>query len=608
MRQRTRNALAAVVVCLALGAGPALAAHERSEATGEVVVEESVMVPMSDGTRLAADVYRPRAAGRYPALVERTPYDKTNSSEVQVGAPRFFAERGYVVVIQDTRGRYASEGAFYPNLDDAWLARRDGFDTVQWIAQQPWSNGKVGVIGGSQSGQTAYMIGPTQPPALESMFVRESASDLHEEWFYRGGAFEHGFVTGWTGVSFGGDILRRALTGRELEAALGVLKAFTDNRASFYWHLPLAEFPVFTIAPGFRFFYDWVRNPSDGPYWWQQDVGLRHHLFQVPVYHLGGWYDIFLAGTIRNYEGIRDHGGPQARRSQKLVIGPWVHGPKNVGVTAVGALTFPGADRVQYNEIRLRWFDHWLKGLHTGVMDEPPVLIYVMGDNVWRAEEDWPLARARSVPFYFRAGRRGSIGSPNDGTLSPDPPGATEPPDTFRYDPRDPIPTLGGNTLFLPSGPQDHRNADARSLTYTSEPLGHDLEVTGPITAVLYGLSSAVDTDWTVRLGDVYPDGRSINVADGVVRARYRDSRVTPALLEPGRIYRYEIDLWATSNVFKTGHRLRVSVHSSNFPRWDRNLNTADGPEAGVRPETALNTVFHDELRPSHVLLPVIPR
>lgn len=600
--------VAGLAAVIALSGRPALAAHERSEPGGEVVVEENVMVPMSDGTRLAADIYRPRAAGRYPALVERTPYDKKNSSEIQVGAHRFFAERGYVVVIQDTRGRYASDGVFYPNLDDAWLARRDGFDTVQWIAQQPWSNGKVGVIGGSQSGQTAYMIGPTQPPALTSMFVRESASDLHEEWFYRGGAFEHGFVTGWTGISFGSDILRRSLTGRELEAALGTLKAFADNRANFYWYLPLVEFPVFKIAPGFRFYYDWVKNANDGPYWWQQDVGLRHHLFQVPVYHLGGWYDIFLIGTIRNYLGIRDTGGPAARPNQKLVIGPWIHGPKNVGVTTVGALTFPGADAVQYNEIRLRWFDYWLKGLHTGVTDEPPVLIYVMGDNVWRTEERWPLAQTRYTTFYFHGGRSGSVDSLNDGTLSTAPPGATEHPDTFKYDPLDPVPTLGGNTLFIASGPQDHRDADARSLTYTSEVQGRDLEVTGPITAVLHAMSSAVDTDWTVRLSDVYPDGRSINIADGIVRARYRESRVAPTLLEPGKLYRYEVDLWATSNVFKAGHRLRVSVHSSNFPRWDRNLNTAESPELGATPQPALNTVFHDELRPSHIVLPVIPR
>jgi putative CocE/NonD family hydrolase len=328
----------------------------------------------------------------------------------------------------------------------------------------------------------------------------------------------------------------------------------------------------------------------------------------VPVAHLGGWYDIFLNGTIKNYLGIQARGGGGARGNQKLVIGPWIHGPKNVGAVQVGALTFPGADLVQYNEIRLPWFDHWLKGMHTSAVDEPSVLIYVMGDNAWRAEHEWPLARTRYTKFYFHGGTSGSIASLNDGTLSTAAPRGAESPDTFRYDPLDPIPTLGGNTLFIPSGPQDHRDADARSLTYSSEPLPADLEVTGPITAVLHAMSSAVDTDWVVRLTDVYPDGRSINIADGILRARYRESRTTPTLIEPGTLYEYTIDLWATSTVFKAGHRLRVSVHSSSFPRWDRNLNTAESPEVGARTEVALNTIFHDELRPSHIVLPVIPR
>jgi putative CocE/NonD family hydrolase len=609
LRPLLRRGLPALLGLSIVTAGaPARAAHERSEPGAEVIVERDVMVPMSDGTRLAADVHRPAAPGRYPALLERTPYDKTSSSEIQVGAHTFFAERGYVVVIQDVRGRYASEGAFYPNLDDGWLARRDGHDTVHWIARQPWSNGKVGVIGGSQSGQTAYRLAPTQPPGLVAMFVRESAADLRDGWFYRGGAFEHGFVTSWVGQTFAADLLRRNLAGPAQASALGLLKAFLDDRDRFLWHLPVAGFPVFAGWPGFQFYYDWVKNATDGAYWWQQDLRLRHHQVQVPIYHLGGWYDIFLGGTISSYVGIRDRGGPEARATQKLVIGPWIHGPKNVGVTQVGALTFPSADAVQYNAIRLGWFDHWLKGLHTGVMDEPPVLLYVMGDNVWRGEREWPLARTRYTTFYFRGGPSGSLASVNDGTLSTAAPTGAEHPDSFSYDPEHPIPTLGGATLFIPSGPQDHRAADLRSLTYTSDVLREDLEVTGPVTAVLHAMSSAVDTDWTVRLGDVHPDGRSINVADGIVRARFRESATSPSLIEPGRIYRYTVDLWATSIVFKAGHRIRVSVHSSNFPRWSRNLNTAESPELGARSEVALNTVFHDALRPSHVVLPVIPR
>lgn len=585
------------------------AAQTASEPRYDIVVEENVKVPMTDGTKLAADIYRPKADGKFPTLVERTPYDKKVSSEIRVEAHQYFAQRGYVFVVQDTRGRFASEGKFYPNLDDAWLARRDGFDTVEWIAKQPWSDGKVGVIGGSQTGQTAYFIGPTQPAALNSMFVRESASDLHAHWYYRGGAFEHGFVTPWAANTFGPNVVAKNLEGEAREAAAATLKHYADNRKTIDMHLPLVDFPVFKGVPGFQFYYDWVRHQADGPYWWQQNVGLRHNMFTVPVAHLGGWYDIFLDGTIKNYLGIRDKGGtPAARNGQRLVIGPWIHGPANVSVVKVGSMTFPDADKVNFNDIRLRWFDHHLKGIDNGVMRESPVLIYVMGDNRWRQENEWPLARTQFTKYFLHGGPSGSIDSLNDGRLSTSPPQRAVAADAFLYDPGDPLPTLGGNTLYIATGPQDHRSVDARSLTYTSEPLERDLEVTGPVQAVLYGLSSAVDTDWTVRLSEVYPDGRSINIVDGIIRARYRNSSTTTELIEPNKVYRYQVDLWATSNVFKAGNRLRVSVHSSNFPRWSRNLNTAEAPEAGARYETAVNTVFKDELRPSHIVLPVIPR
>jgi uncharacterized protein len=606
-----QNARIAVALLLAVfTVAPRIsAAQTASEPRFEVIVEENVMVPMTDGTKLAADIYRPKADGKFPALVERTPYDKKVSSEIRVDAHLYFAKRGYIFIVQDTRGRFASEGKFYPNLDDAWLTRRDGFDTVEWIAKQPWSDGQVGVIGGSQTGQTAYFIGPTQPAALKSMFVRESASDLHAHWYYRGGAFEHGFVTPWAANTFGPNVVVKNLEGEAQKAAAAALKHYSDNRKTMDMHLPLVDFPLFKDLPGFQFYYDWVRHQADGPYWWQQNVGLRHNMFTIPVYHLGGWYDIFLDGTIKNYVGIREKGGtPAARNGQKLVIGPWIHGPTNVSATTVGSLTFPDADKVTLNDIRLRWFDYHLKGMDNGVMREPPVLIYVMGDNKWRQENEWPLARTQFTKYFFHRGPSGSIDSLNDGRLSTSPPKGAAAADAFLYNPGDPLPTLGGNTLFIATGPQDHRTVDARSLTYTSDPLDRDLEITGPVKAVLYGMSSAVDTDWTVRLSEVYPDGRSINIVDGIVRARYRNSPAQPELQEPNKVYQYELDLWATSNVFKAGNRLRVSVHSSNFPRWSRNLNTAESPEVGARYETAINTVLKDELRSSHIVLPIIPR
>jgi uncharacterized protein len=570
----------------------------QDEARYGVVVERDVMVTMRDGVRLAIDVYRPDAEGTFPALVERTPYDKTRSSEIRANAHTYFAERGYVFMVQDVRGRYASEGDYYPFRDAGWDERSDGYDTLAWIADQPWSNGTVGVVGGSHTGQTAYMLAPSQPPSLSAMFVRESAADLHKHWIYRGGAFEHGFVTIWVGLTFAGDIITRTLTERPAARARAKIQAFLDDPQEHLLQLPVDGFGAFSGVPALSFYDDWLAEQADGPYWQRQAIDRQHGDFTVPVAHLGGWYDIFLQGTIENYEGLRDNAGSAlARDNQRLVIGPWVHGPTNVGVTDVGELSFPGAETVGYNAIRARWFDHWLRGIDNGVADEPPVLIYVMGDNLWRHENEWPLARAESTRLYFR-----------DGGLSTKAPGSDEGASSFTYDPAVPVPTLGGNTLFLPGGPRDHRAADALSLTFTGEPLDEALEVTGPVTAVLYGASTAVDTDWTVRLSEVYPDGRSINIVDGIVRARYRDDPAAPRLLEPGEVVRYEVDLWATSNVFQAGNRLRVSVQSSNFPRWDRNLNTADSPEQGSTWVTATNTVFHDASRASHIVLPVIPR
>ncbi|MDP6951863.1 MAG: CocE/NonD family hydrolase [Alphaproteobacteria bacterium] len=570
----------------------------EDEARYGVIVERDVMVAMRDGVRLAIDVYRPDAPGTFPALVERTPYDKTRSSEIRAEAHTYFAERGYVFMVQDVRGRYASEGNYYPFRDAGWDARTDGYDTIAWIADQPWSNGSVGVVGGSHTGQTAYMLAQSQPPALGAIFARESASDLHKHWIYRGGAFEYGFVTAWVGLTFAGDIITRTLTERPAARARGAIQAFLDNPQPYFTQLPVNGFEPYSGIEGLSFYYDWLAEQADGPYWQRQAIAREHADFTVPVAHLGGWYDIFLQGTIENYEGLRDNAGSAlARDNQRLVIGPWVHGPTNVGVTQVGELEFPGADAVGYNAIRARWFDHWLRGIDNGVTDEPPVLIYVMGDNRWRHENEWPLARTEVTNLYFR----------EDG-LAAEAPGADEGASSFTYDPATPVPTLGGNTLFLPGGPRDHRAADALSLTFTGEPLDAPLEVTGPVTAVLYGASSAVDTDWTVRLSEVYPDGRSINIVDGIVRARYRDDPAAPHLLEPGEIVRYEVDLWATSNVFQAGNRMRVSVHSSNFPRWDRNLNTAESPEEGTTWVTATNTVYHDAEHPSHIVLPVIPR
>jgi len=323
------------------------------------------------------------------------------------------------------------------------------------------------------------------------------------------------------------------------------------------------------------------------------------------------WYDIFLHGGLANFCGLRRHAMTETvRAAQKLLIGPWAHlfpytSPSSTGT---GDIDFGPAALIDLHETQLRWFDHWLKGIDTGLLDEPPVKIFVMGENRWRDEREWPLARTRYTPYYLHSRGRANSAS-GDGTLSHELP-RDERADQVVYDPDDPVPTHGGNTLIIAMGVQDQRPVEARDdvLVYTSTMMSDALEVTGPIAVTLYAASSAPDTDFTAKLVDVRPDGYAQNLADGIVRARYRDSRVAPAPLTPGAVSTFTIDLWATSHVFLPGHRIRVEISSSNFPRFDRNLNTGDDPATGTRRQTARQTIFHDPRYPSHITLPIIPR
>lgn len=571
----------------------------------EPVFEKNIEMPMRDGTILRADITRPQGEGPFPTLLERSPYNKDRASEVSVGTPEFFAQRGYAVVIQDVRGRFASEGAFYPFRDDGAGVKRDGYDTVEWLAAQPWCDGKIGTIGGSYSGATQYQAALSRPPHLRAMFVRESSADYQREWVYRDGAFELGFSLYWAHTVTKMN-LAHLVQGEELELQERLLSKVGEEIDDWYAKLPLYPCP---FLEGLSDWHNvWLDHPQAGPYWSQFNIEPFHDQIQTPTYHQGAWFDIFLAGTLKNYLGMKSRARTEeARRSQKLIIGPWIHGSPNINKHVVGEFDF-GADAARdFNQMRLPWFDHWLKGIDSGVMDEPPVQIFVMGRNQWRAEADWPLPDTRYANYYLRGGRSGSIDSLNDGTLSPEQPAGSENPDSFLYDPYDPVPTLGGSTLGIVSGVFDQRPVDARCLTFTSAPLSSELEVTGPVKAVLYGMSSAPDTDWVVRLTDVHPDGYSRPLCDGILRARYRESFEHPRLLDPGKVYRFEVDLWATSNVFLEGHRIRVVVTSSSFPRFDRNLNTGGTIHKEASGQAAINTVLHDGLRPSHVVLPVIP-
>lgn len=578
-------------------------------ASTSLQVSTNVAIPMRDGVRLYADVYWPDGPGPFPVLLQRTPYNKILARAML--DPLKAAEQGFAVVIQDTRGRYTSEGEFYAFRDEPL----DGYDTVEWAAAQPWSSGKIGMFGSSYVGATQWLAAKTQPPHLNAIMPRITASNYHEGWAYQGGAFELGFNVSWTLLqltlaNFQNLAARLDLSSDRRQALLETIDAMEPA----FRTLPLKGLPH--LQDGLAdYFYDWLAHPSYDDYWKQWCIEDSHHQISTPAYHIGGWYDIFLGGTIRNYLGMREHGATEdARRGQKLIIGPWQHGAAR-GPGIAGEHYFGlGSDplSIDLDGMHFRWFDYWLKGIDNGILDEPPVRLFVMGDNVWRDEWAWPLERAQSVNYYFHSqGKANSLRG--NGTLSPQAP-ADEPPDAFLYNPADPVPTQGGplccNAYFLPNGAFDQRDIEMREdvLVYSTPPLERDIEVTGPITVTLWAATSATDTDFTAKLVDVCADGCARNLTEGIIRARYRESTSAPSPVEPGEVYRYTIDLWATSNVFKQGHQIRVEVSSSNFPRFDRNTNTGNtiAEDAGFQP--AMQTILHNAQYPSHITLSIVPR
>ena len=564
----------------------------------EVRMENNVLVPMRDGVLLSTDIYYPVGEGPFPVVLSRTPYGNNDAGYVEHG--RFWASRGYVCVVQDCRGKYDSEGAYRLFKDEA----NDGYDTVEWIGRQPWCNGKVGTLSGSYGGYTQLAPAIRGSRFLTAMAASVTTSDVYNNWVYIDGALFLGFAFPWGALVMDGHVMQYS---------------GAYDWPNVFRYLPLAtiDTQVGRVNPRFR---EWLEHPrADDPFW--KGISFENEIEQitVPLLVVEGWYDLFLRGALDDHVRITTASpSERARKGKHLIIGPWPHetgartdkpdapreGPER-------GIDFGAAAELEMRKLYLRWHDHWLKGIDNGVDSEPPVKIFVMGENVWRHENEWPLARTRYTNYYF--GGEGPANSvAGNGTLSPEPPRQPGR-DEFTYDPNDPVPTLGGNTCCsrVPSGPANQIAAERRQdvLVYTTPVLEEALEVTGPIRVVLYAATSARDTDWTAKLVDVHPDGYAQNLQDGIVRARYRKGKAAPAeLLEPGRVYEYEIDLWATSNVFLPGHRLRVEISSSNFPRFDRNLNTGEDPMTSVRMETARQTVMRSPEYPSHIVLPVIPR
>ena len=576
-----------------------------------IKVDFNVPVPMRDGATLYADVFRPDAAGRFPALITRTPYDKTSPAN-RTGTLDVVraAMNGYAAVVQDVRGRYASDGEFYTFVNEI----NDGYDSIEWLAAQPWCTGKVGTFGISYVGATQWLAAKSKHPSLAAIAPGFTAHDYHEGWTWQGGAFELGFNLSWaigalTSANWGKISAQLGLGADDLAKLI----AAKDSLCGGFSHLPLSDMPHLKdgLAP---YYYDWLAHPEYDDYWQNVCIQESHSDIAIPAFNVGGWYDIFLGGTISNYTGMRANGASHAARAgQRLLIGPWIHsgappnvsGEYNFGTRSAGAaIDLAGAF--------LRYYDHHLKGEDNGVPDEKPVRIFVMGINQWRYEDAWPLDRAQPTPYYLHSGGRANTLN-GDGALSPEAP-ADEPTDSYLYNPANPVPTSGGglccDPAFMAPGAYDQRPIEARPdvLVYSTPPMEQDTEVTGPISVTLYASTSARDTDFTAKLVDVEPCGYARNLTDGIIRARYLAPRQPAAFINPGDVYEYTIDLWATANVFKKGHRIRLEISSSNFPRFDRNANTGEpiGSDAAFLP--ALQTVHHSAAHPSHVTLPIVPR
>ncbi len=549
-----------------------------------IVKENNVMIPLRDGIRLAADIYRPAKSGQYPVVLIRTPYGKTNKEHRYDLMGGIFASHGYVVVVQDVRGRYGSEGNWYPFVNEPI----DGVDSLQWVRDQEWSSGKVGMFGLSYFGSTQWLASPFDETGLTTFIPIVTAQSTYDLFFNRGVLkFNQTFI--W-------HYLTEERRSKNFDA-VDWEKALK--------HLPLikADDALENDNPAYN---DWIKHPVPDDFWNPIRVDDKIDRIKVPALLVAGWNDPFLNSMFEDYNRMIKYSGSDMARESQLIVGPWIHETR----TRFDDIDYGKNSRfLAQVKIFLRWFDYYLKGIENGITDEGPISLFVMGKNQWRREKEWPLKRTRYVKYYLHSNGEANSNR-GSGRLSTEVP-ILEKPDTYRYDPADPVPTIGGALVYdnVGIGPLDQSKIEARAdlLVYSTPVLQEEMEITGPISLVLYASSSAKDTDFVARILDVRPDGVSIPLTTNIVRARFRESMKEPSFLNSGEIYAFQINLGATSNIFKKGHKIRLHVTSSDFPKFDRNLNT--GAAIGMTSEMvkATQKVYHDQVYPSHLVMPVIP-
>ncbi len=560
----------------------------------QILIERNVLAEMRDGIRLAADIYRPNDEGRYPVLLTRLPYSKKYG--LHFLRPDILAEHGYVVIVQDVRGRFESEGEFVPYIAEV----EDGYDTIKWAAELPYTDGQVGMFGLSYYGYTqmlAAVSGSKQLKVIAPVMAQNSMTDVFND---HDGALELGMWATWNLESILPDMLVRKYGNTDqLETRMADLLQDLDGIEESYSRKPYGEYqPI--IRTGAMDYYERLLELQVGDEHWQKiDVKSVYQKVNVPGLHIAGWYDCFLDKTIANFQNGHERG-----LGDRLIIGPWTHanfvsyiGDRNFGVAA------SQFGEASMHSLHLDWFDHWLKGAPEKITS--PIQYFTMGINQWKTAKNWPLENTYFTPLYFHS--NGQANTKNgDGVASFQQPNEKSPVDQFIYDPEDPVPSHGGGTLHKglhADGPQDQQQLEEREdiLCYTTEPLKKELEVTGPIQVELYAQTDAANTDFTAKLVDIAPDGTAYNLADGIIRAAKQQQ--TPL---KNKVYKYTIDLWATSNMFLKGHRIRVEISSSNYPRFDPNPNTGGSFINTTVSQKAHQQIYHDMAHPSHIILPII--
>ena len=615
--------------------------YEGSHQEYDFVCENNVMVPMRDGVKLATDLYFPavgerRAEGKFPVIATRTPYNKLSAHGNTTG--EFFARRGYIFASQDVRGRFESEGEWYAFAKEA----PDGYDTVEWLGVQPWSTGRVGTTGGSYTGSDQAALATLDPPHLATMTIANAASNYYHSSMRQNGALEQRFHI---------YAIWMALNSKEVKADPSIkgalIRAFTQELPDIVDRFPLREgSSVLRMLPTYeRWAIDILTHGEYDDYWKQRGYAMSEYYDEfadVPTLYMGAWYDSYVRNTCESYVAL----SKMKKSPQRLLVGPWTH--TGASVTFSGDLDHGLESQTDTKSVRLAWFDHYLKDMHTEVVDWSPVRVFTMGTGsgnrdvmdaqsesfedypgridhggYWRNEADWPLPGTRFTPYYLHG----------DGSLSPEAPEKDElSPTSFTFDPKDPVRTIGGGISVgfgpMVAGAYDQRgrpdtygfhrfkdtlplNSRADVLSFETPALDEDTEVTGPIEMHLWASSSALDTDFTAKLVDVfpphddYPEGLAINITDSIIRARYRNGWEKAELMEPGQHYEFVFQLYPTSNIFPRGHRIRLDISSSNWPRFDLNPNTG-GPLGLHRSwQVAHQSVYHDGGRPSHIVLPL---